>query len=121
MAPSRNNKASAASGRRSGRRSGRAGTDEEQPLLGQQSSRKSPWWRRKLMVNVSRDWADVVLLLCYIITGLLDSAAITTWGSFVSMQTGLCLASAPPSLHPALSRACEWRHRHETNQAWLGR
>lgn len=38
--------------------------------------------------NVSRDWADVVLILCYIITGLLDSASIATWGSFVSMQTG---------------------------------
>lgn len=41
-----------------------------------------------MMVNVQRDWADIVLLLCYIITGLLDSAAISTWGSFVSMQTG---------------------------------
>lgn len=41
-----------------------------------------------MMVNVHRDWADVVLLMCYIITGLLDSASISTWGSFVSMQTG---------------------------------
>lgn len=90
MAPSRHNKANnAAGGRRNGRRSGRAGADEEQPLLGQPSSRKTPWWRRKLMVNIRRDWADVVLLLCYTITGLLDSAAINTWGSFVSMQTGV--------------------------------
>jgi uncharacterized membrane protein YoaK (UPF0700 family) len=41
-----------------------------------------------MMVNVHRDWADLVLLMCYIITGLLDSASISTWGSFVSMQTG---------------------------------
>lgn len=46
------------------------------------------------MVNVRRDWADAVLLLCYTITGLLDSAAINTWGSFVSMQTGVPLFPA---------------------------
>lgn len=37
---------------------------------------------------VSKDWADAVLLFCYIITGLLDSSATFIWGSFVSMQTG---------------------------------
>lgn len=68
----------------------RAGADEEQPLLGQPAISKASW-RQKLSVNVSRDWADIVLLLCYVITGLLDSASISTWGSFVSMQTG------PPS------------------------
>lgn len=31
---------------------------------------------------------DLVLLFCYIITGLLDSSAVFIWGSFVSMQTG---------------------------------
>ncbi|CDM33205.1 hypothetical protein DTO013E5_5622 [Penicillium roqueforti] len=31
---------------------------------------------------------DLVLLFCYIITGLLDSSAVLIWGSFVSMQTG---------------------------------
>jgi len=61
-------------------------TDEEQPLLRHADSKYG--WRKMLMANVHRDWADVVLLLCYIITGLLDSAAISTWGSFVSMQTG---------------------------------
>ena len=31
---------------------------------------------------------DLLLLFCYIITGLLDSSAILIWGSFVSIQTG---------------------------------
>lgn len=31
---------------------------------------------------------DLLLLFCYIITGLLDSSAVFIWGSFVSMQTG---------------------------------
>ncbi|KAL9108433.1 MAG: hypothetical protein Q9227_006767 [Pyrenula ochraceoflavens] len=43
---------------------------------------------KHLTVRVSRARADLLLLLSYIITGLLDSSAIFIWGSFVSMQTG---------------------------------
>ncbi|KAI1843284.1 hypothetical protein JX266_010458 [Neoarthrinium moseri] len=64
------------------------GADEEEALLGGSRSTSKPGWQEHLIVAVHRDWADVVLLLCYIITGLLDSASISTWGSFVSMQTG---------------------------------
>ncbi|KAI0391597.1 hypothetical protein F5Y17DRAFT_402085 [Xylariaceae sp. FL0594] len=63
------------------------GEDEEQPLLGQNRALKRGW-RSYMLSDVCRDWADLVLLLCYIITGLLDSSSISTWGSFVSMQTG---------------------------------
>ena len=38
--------------------------------------------------DISKSWADVALLGCYIITGLLDSSSVFIWGSFVSMQTG---------------------------------
>lgn len=38
--------------------------------------------------NIDRRWADLLLLLSYVITGLLDSSAVYIWGSFVSMQTG---------------------------------
>ncbi|KAI8629199.1 hypothetical protein F5Y19DRAFT_93080 [Xylariaceae sp. FL1651] len=69
------------------RRSVGASGDEEQPLLGGSQLSKSGW-RRRLTTDICRDWADLVLLMCYIITGLLDSASISTWGSFVSMQTG---------------------------------
>ena len=34
-------------------------------------------------VNVSSTWGDLALLFCYIITGLLDSSSVYTWGSFV--------------------------------------
>ncbi|KAJ8128666.1 hypothetical protein O1611_g4967 [Lasiodiplodia mahajangana] len=61
--------------------------DEEQPLLGDGLSLKSRW-RDNMMTNVCRDWADLILLACYVVTGMLDSASISTWGSFVSMQTG---------------------------------
>jgi hypothetical protein len=68
--------------------------DEETPLLGARGkSSDRPRVLQKLKkhhkANVSKDWADLVLLFCYIITGLLDSSATFIWGSFVSMQTGM--------------------------------
>lgn len=74
--------------------------DEESPLLGQ---RKPPTGltsrlSKHLTVDVSRDWADVVLILCYFSTGLLDSSSISVWGSFVSMQTGTT-ADQPEGLY----------------------
>ncbi|KAK4039747.1 hypothetical protein C8A01DRAFT_16327 [Parachaetomium inaequale] len=68
--------------------------DEETPLLSSPSTpnlRARPVmsrWHQHLAADVSRDWADCILILCYLITGLLDSASISVWGSFVSMQTG---------------------------------
>ena len=65
------------------------GADEEDTLLGHPKRQSLAARTRKLLrADVKRDWADVVLLLCYIITGLLDSSSISIWGSFVSMQTG---------------------------------
>ncbi|KAF7563376.1 hypothetical protein G7046_g732 [Stylonectria norvegica] len=61
--------------------------EEGQPLLGRKLQVTS-WWRRKMGVDVRRNWSDIVLLACYVITGILDSASISTWGAFVSMQTG---------------------------------
>ncbi|CAI6333634.1 unnamed protein product [Periconia digitata] len=69
-------------------------SDEEAPLLGGSAGRRSDSSRlgsrlsTHLNANVSKNWADLVLLGCYVITGLLDSSAVSIWGSFVSMQTG---------------------------------
>ncbi|KAK3677165.1 hypothetical protein LTR78_002703 [Recurvomyces mirabilis] len=41
-----------------------------------------------MTVDISKAWGDLILLGCYIITGLLDSSSVQVWGSFVSMQTG---------------------------------
>lgn len=38
--------------------------------------------------SIATSYTDCILLFGYLITGLLDSAATTVWGSFVSMQTG---------------------------------
>ena len=65
------------------------GIDEETPLLGRIAKTSEPSQvSRHLKQDVSRNWADAVLLFGYIITGLLDSSAVFIWGSFVSMQTG---------------------------------
>ncbi|KAG6071870.1 hypothetical protein E4U33_003462, partial [Claviceps sp. LM78 group G4] len=63
---------------------------ERQPLLGQGGDAQHVQLgkcRRRMTAEVSRSHADLILLLCYIVTGLLDSASIQVWGSFVSMQT----------------------------------
>jgi hypothetical protein len=70
---------------------GTNGGDEEQPLL--RNSKPVPRsfvskLRKQMTAEVSRSWADIVLLLCYVVTGLLDSASTQVWGAFVSMQTG---------------------------------
>ncbi|RAL12009.1 YoaK family protein [Aspergillus homomorphus CBS 101889] len=56
------------------------------------STTTTPWRLTQLKTHlhqpVSRRYTDLILLICYIITGLLDSSAVFIWGSFVSMQTG---------------------------------
>ncbi|KAG9258207.1 uncharacterized protein F5Z01DRAFT_670857 [Emericellopsis atlantica] len=73
--------------------SSRVNGDEQQPLLGGNGT-KAPSTslvarcRKVLNAEINRSWADLVLLLCYVVTGLLDSASTLVWGAFVSMQTG---------------------------------
>jgi uncharacterized membrane protein YoaK (UPF0700 family) len=71
---------------------GGSGRDEESsPLLGRHrkpDQSRAVRIRKALNHEVSRDWADLVLLGCYVVTGLLDSASTNVWGAFVSMQTG---------------------------------
>ena len=81
-----------------------ATVDEESPLLGRSAAKRSgalgAKLRRHLAQNVSRHWADAVLLFGYIITGLLDSSAVFIWGSFVSMQTGELAQTTQPNPSP---------------------
>ncbi|RDW60505.1 YoaK family protein [Aspergillus mulundensis] len=44
--------------------------------------------KHHLTTEITPHRTDLLLLTCYIITGLLDSSAVFIWGSFVSMQTG---------------------------------
>ena len=91
---------------------GGGGDDEAQPLLG--SPPKASYWRRRIMADVRREHADIVLILCYVITGLLDSASISAWGSFVSMQTGMFIILGKRELERRK------RGREAEGENWLG-
>ncbi|OHW98219.1 DUF1275 domain-containing protein [Colletotrichum incanum] len=93
----------------------RASGDEEQPLLGGGRKPASKSLRKKLTTDVKRDWADLVLLACYIITGLLDSSSISIWGSFVSMQTGNVPLRMPTTPLPP-----KCAHPHLGNTVYIG-
>ncbi|EXJ56191.1 hypothetical protein A1O7_09122 [Cladophialophora yegresii CBS 114405] len=67
----------------------RSANDENEPLLGKKStSAQLEHFREYMTDDIDKRWADLLLLLSYVITGLLDSSAVFIWGSFVSMQTG---------------------------------
>lgn len=61
---------------------------EEEPLLGSSGDAPPRRLAKYLRHELDPTHGDLVLLFCYIITGLLDSSAVFIWGSFVSMQTG---------------------------------
>lgn len=43
--------------------------------------------------NIDLRHADLVFLVCYFVSGLLDSSAYNAWTCFVSMQTGKTAAA----------------------------
>lgn len=65
---------------------------ETDPLLPGNSNKSSSnaltRLQEHLHTTVSPRHIDLILLFCYVITGLLDSSAVYIWGAFVSMQTG---------------------------------
>lgn len=64
--------------------------NEESALLGkpENGGGMGKRLRKHMTQDVSTSWGDIILLGSYIITGLLDSCGTSTWGSFLSMQTG---------------------------------
>ena len=59
------------------------------PLLGHAAPRpRSRGLSKHMRCELDPKHGDLLLLFCYLITGLLDSSAVFIWGSFVSMQTG---------------------------------
>jgi uncharacterized membrane protein YoaK (UPF0700 family) len=112
--------------------------DESAPLLWKSTSRNSfEGFQRHMNQDIDTDHGDLILLLCYIITGLVDSSAVFIWGAFASMQTGntiyLGLGLADPSsgnrwIKSAVSISCfcfgaaffAWYHRFFTpRKRWV--
>ena len=101
----------------------RPGLTENTPLLGRPGGGSdrdadTPWKRLKkhMTVDIDKSWADLVLLFCYIITGLLDSSAVFIWGSFVSMQTG----TSSHRHHRPSARSCIASRKHRVLGPWAG-
>jgi uncharacterized membrane protein YoaK (UPF0700 family) len=106
--------------------------DESAPLLSKSASKSSVHrFRDYMKQDIDTGHGDLVLLLGYIITGLVDGSAVFIWGAFASMQTGntvyLGLGLADPSsgnrwIKSLLSISCfclgaaafAWYHRFFT-------
>ncbi|KAK3617459.1 hypothetical protein LTR56_025286 [Elasticomyces elasticus] len=61
------------------------GMDPEKHPLPRQTSFFS---RRSILGPVTKDYGDWPLLVCCLVTGLVDAASFKNWGMFVGMQTG---------------------------------
>ncbi|EKJ77891.1 hypothetical protein FPSE_01984 [Fusarium pseudograminearum CS3096] len=48
----------------------------------------SPTPVRRFTADIDTRWGDLLLLVCFFVAGLVDSAAFNMYGCFVSMQTG---------------------------------
>lgn len=44
--------------------------------------------RRRLSAEIDTKWTDLLLLVCFLCAGIIDSMAFALYGCFVSMQTG---------------------------------
>lgn len=75
--------------------------------------RREPWWppsppelkqmvKAYLTVDVTTNHADVLLLSCCFISGMVDSTIYHAYGTFVSMQTGMFGAFLPHRLPQGL-------------------
>ncbi|KAM0347397.1 hypothetical protein ACHAPU_004918 [Fusarium lateritium] len=62
----------------------------------------SPKSVSRFSAEVDTRWGDILLLVCFFVAGLVDSAAFNMYGCFVSMQTGQYHSSQliPPNSHP---------------------
>lgn len=63
-------------------------TESDSLLGGPSNASSSHRFKRYMTVDIDRTYGDLILLLCFLVTGLLDSSAVNVWGAFVSMQTG---------------------------------
>ena len=45
---------------------------------------------RYFQARINTEWTDVLLIICGFVSGLVDGLSFNAWGSFSSMQTGMC-------------------------------
>ena len=75
--------------------------------------------KNHLTVEVATAHADILLLTCCIISGLVDSTIYHAYGTFVSMQTVLpSLQTLPPSILLHCDHSCSYRLQGQYNFPW---
>lgn len=62
--------------------------DESTPLIYQSQQKGSKSLRRYLAAPVNLQHAEMPLLACCFVTGIIDAGAYNAWGTFMGMQTG---------------------------------
>ncbi|KAK9312497.1 hypothetical protein V1522DRAFT_446464 [Lipomyces starkeyi] len=60
------------------------GDDLERRAVGKRSVQLARRWKEEVIIS----HADIVFIICYFITGLVDSSAFNAWSCFAIMQTG---------------------------------
>lgn len=60
----------------------------DNPEAGSKESVPTSSISRRFTAEVDVRWGDILLLVCFFVAGLVDSAAFNLYGCFVSMQTG---------------------------------
>jgi len=74
-----------------GTRAEKAGDEASSPDKTDLPQSSIPWATRlrlRFTSDVDPRWGDIVLLGCFLTTGMVDSVAFNTWNCFVGMQTG---------------------------------
>lgn len=63
-----------------------ADSASDNPEVGPKGGSSKP--ASRFAAEVDTRWGDILLLVCFFVAGLVDSAAFNMYGCFVSMQTG---------------------------------
>ena len=61
--------------------------------------------RRYLFQELESSYMTLTLIICFFISGLVDSVAFNSWNCFVNMQSGKSASNSHPCLKPSLLRS----------------
>lgn len=70
-----------------------------------------------LSADVSTRWADLVLMVCFMVSGLVDSCAYNAYSCFVSMQVSLSIKKKITNQHPTKTSTNNNSNRQETQSS----
>lgn len=61
---------------------------ESTPLMAEEPNKSDKQLRKYLLAPINLHRADLPLLACCFVTGIIDAGAYNAWGTFMGMQTG---------------------------------